>query len=235
MYHIALCRENSTVTESFSNLLKGISSTGNFVINITYFDDSRHLLKHYKFQFDVVLVFFKTDHSITKELDALKEFRFMDPSVPLLLLSHQAINIPEMFLTGITMSLKTPVSQGQFTNVFRKLLVGVQPKEKKILFQYKGKFRAVSVSTILYAQYYAHKITIQLMDGTSIVTAGSLKSILEQDTDNLLIKISKDIIINRIWIEGCESQTVRLKGIHEVFNVSRSKWRELKKIYLSDK
>lgn len=230
MVKIALCDDMEHERKKLGLWLEQYSKENNVQLFVDYFASGLELLQHYGHQYDLVIL--DVEMPEISGIETARQIRKEDEVVIIMFATHHRDYAVEGFRVDASSYFIKNSSYKEFALELERVLKKVKKQNNHIMIGDKQYGRFVAISSIVYVQYYDHKVTFHFMNGVEEEMRMSLKSILGQDVDSYFLQIHRGTIVNKLWIESCEQQTIKLRGIPELFFVSRPKWREVEDEYL---
>lgn len=230
MINIAICDDCVRVCKEIEDYLfqYGNKYKKEFYINV--FHSGEDLLSSYDGQYDIII--FDVEMKKLDGIETAKRVRQRDEQVIILFSTAHREYAIDGYKVDASGYLLKPVGYEDVEALLLKILQKLQRKKQEILIQMGGESRKEQISSILYIDYYKHKVTYYFMNGKNMEGRGTLKEILEHDSSSLLIQIHKNCIINKLWIQSCNNRMIYLKGISTPFEVSRPKWKMIENEYI---
>lgn len=233
MVNVAICEDESQDVERLILLLRKYKAEYGIEMLIESYTDGEMLISEFCNQYDIIFM----DVVLGKGLDGIKtakEIRKSDSSVAIIYTTcHDTYAINSYHVDASDYLIK-PVTYIHLKRALQKAMTFVRLKKYSILIKNKNALFELSLYDVLYIEYELRVLKIYKVIGEMIELKGTLKSMLELDKEDLLVKINKYQLVNRIWVYKCEEGKIYLKNKSDCLSVSRERWKGVKEIYIKD-
>lgn len=230
MIKIVICDDTEGEAALLQSWVVKYGSEHQLTMFTDVYPSGEQLLKHYGRQYDLLILDIELPG--INGVQAAKHIRRQDKEVRIIF----ATNYQDYAFESFQVEPSGYVLKSQpyliFAKTFMRTLNHLNARKSPILFRMNMDKYYVELGSIIYVEYFEHKLSVRLMDGTMKLVKGTLKNFLLQDSSGLLLHIHKNCVVNMLWIERCESRRIYMKGINLPFEVSRPKWKEIENRYL---
>jgi DNA-binding LytR/AlgR family response regulator len=232
MVKVAICEDESKDRDRLIHLLQDYKEEYEMDMSIDIYANGEVLISKFNNQYHVIFM-----DVILGGLDGIKtakQIRKSDPSVAIIYATHHNTNAINCYSVDASDYLMKPVTYVHLKRALMKATPYIRQKKYSMLINNKNSAFELSLYDVLYVEYELRTLKIHKVTGETIAMKGTLKSVLEVDKGELMVKINKYQLVNRIWLDKCEEGKVYLKDGRSSLCVSRERWKEVKDIYIRD-
>jgi DNA-binding LytR/AlgR family response regulator len=230
MIKIALCDDMELEREDIKNKLNRFQKENDMLMRIDEYSSGEELLKFYGNQYDLIIM--DVEMEGINGIEVARQIRENDLLVVLFFSTrHKQYAYDSFSVDAAGYVLKTE-TYSIFAERLKRAVSKMVKRQKGIEISFGREKRFVELRQILYVTYYNHCNIIRLIDGMYEKSKDSFKSILEKDTEGVLIKINRNMAVNVLWIDECVDGVIKLKSIKREFEVARRKRRYIEELYL---
>ncbi len=230
MIKIAICDDIPREAEKMEKWVTRFSKENKREFLIDIYESGEELLLHYGGQYDILIL-----DIVLKGVNGVRlasHIRKYDQKVLILFSTRSPDYAFESFKADPSGYLLKSQSYEIFSDIFKKTLNRLSKRKCPILICTQGIKQYVELGSIVYVEYFEHKLEIHFMNGSTQIMKGTIKNFKGQDENGVLMHIHKNCLINKMWVEQCGGRKIYLKGIEKPFDVSRPKWKEIEQEYL---
>lgn len=231
MIRIAICDDVTREAMKMKEWIISFSEKYNREIFVDIYESGEELLLHYGGQYDILILDIVLDG--TNGVYLAKHIRKYDQMVLIIFSTKSPDYAFDSFQADPCGYFLKSQSFEIFSDILKKALNKLQKRRCPVLIHSQGVKQCVELGSIVYIEYFEHKLEIHFMDGSMQTMKGTIKSFKMQDRNGLLLHIHKNCLVNKMWVEQCGKRRIYMKGIDMPFEVSRPKWKEVEQEYLS--
>lgn len=231
MLKIAVCEDERKDKERLLLLLRKYKAEYGMDISIDTYTNGEELLSKFCNQYDIIFM-----EVVLDGLDGIKtakQIRKTDSSTAIIYTTYNNTYAIDSYGVDASDYLMKPLTYAHLKRALKKAVTFVRQKKYRVLINNKDTLCEVSLYDVFYIEYEARMLKIYKVTGEIIEFKGTLKAMLEEDKEELLIKINKYQLVNRIWIDKCEEGKIYLKD-GSCLCVSRERWKGIKEIYIKE-
>ncbi len=232
MLKVAICEDERQDKERLILLLRKYKAEYAIDMSIDAYMNGEILVSKFCNQYDVIFM-----DVVLGGLDGIKtakQIRKSDASAAIIYTTYHNTYAIDSYSVDASDYLIKPVTYVQLKRALKKAVAFMRHKKYTILINNKDVLFELSLYDILYVEYELRVLKIYKVTGEIIEFKGTLKSMLELDKEELLVKINKYQLVNRIWVYKCEEGKIYLKDGRSCLCVSRERWKEVKEIYIKE-
>ncbi len=230
MIQIAICNESEQERNAMREYLARYEAKYCLKFYVDEYKNGRGLLRVHGKPYDVLFI----DVELEKEVGVaiVERLREINEEIILIIASSNAKHAIDACNMNAEGFLLKPSSYDAIEDILLKSLCKMRSEKGKMVIHFDGNTNIVQMESIVYVEYYNHKITFHLMNGEKLYERGSLKKFLDEYRGRYFIPINKNCVINILWIESYDKKSVRLKGVCNEIEISRPKWKVFEQNYL---
>lgn len=232
MFTVAICDDEKRVCEKIKEFVYEYGKRQGLTLHIDEYGGGESLCLAFDGQYDIVIL--DIEMPDMNGLSLAEQLRKKDKDVVIIFsTSHRqyALDSYEVEASGYMVK---PITAEKVEKELEKAFLRVKEHQSDITVKFDGEVRMISMSNLLYAEVYRHKLIYHMVDGSSLRGTGSLREVKKEDKRNCFVQTHKSFLVNMMWIEGYRQKDnlVFLKGKEEGVPVSRYRFEEFIDTYM---
>ncbi len=206
MLNVAIVEDEVDVARQTEKYLNAFADEHGIIITTRIYNNADSFLNDYKNNFD--LVFMDIELPGTNGLDASVKLREMDKNVMIVFVTNlMQYAVKGYFVNAFDFIVK-PFNYEDFAiklkRIFKSLLSN---QNKKVIINYRGGKKVVSIFDILYVEVNKHVLVYHLKK-ENIVTSGTLKKVIEEINDSNFALCNQCYLVNLRFVKEISDNTV---------------------------
>lgn len=206
MLNIAIVEDEINVAKQIEKYLNGFVDENGIAISSKIYNDADSFLNDYKNNFD--LVFMDIELPGTNGFDASVKLREMDKNVMIVFVTNlMQYAVKGYFVNAFDFIVK-PFNYEDFAiklkRIFKSLLSN---QNKKVIINYRGGKKVVSIFDIVYVEVSKHVLAYHLRK-ENVVTSGTLKKVIEEINDSNFALCNQCYLVNLRFVKEISDNTV---------------------------
>ncbi len=232
MLKVAICEDERKDKERLILLLRKYEAEHEMDMSIDVYINGEALISKFCNQYDIIFM-----DIVLGGLDGIKtakQIRKSDAAVAIIYTTHHNTYAIDSYSVDASDYLIKPVTYAHLKRALKKAMAFMRQKKYTILINNKDTLFELSLYDVLYVEYELRVLKVYKVTGETVEFKGTLRSMSEMDKEEILVKINKYQLVNRIWVEKCEDGKIYLKDGRSCLSVSRERWKEVKEIYIKE-
>ena len=222
MLNIAVVEDEINVSKQIESYINSFANEHRIEISITVYNNADDFLSYYKNNFD--LVFMDIELPGINGMDATIKLREKDKNVMIVFVT----NLMQYAVNGYSVNaydfIVKPFNYYSFAiklkRIFKSLLSN---QNKKIVINYQGGRRVVSIFDILYVEVNKH-VLIYHLKKENVTASGTLKKVFEEIGDDSFALCNQCYLVNLKYVEEIKDYNVIVSG--EKIQISHPKHKQ---------
>lgn len=206
MLNIAIVEDEINVAKQIEKYLNGFVDENGIAISSKIYNDADSFLNDYKNNFD--LVFMDIELPGTNGLDASVKLREMDKNVMIVFVTNLVQYAVKGYFVNAFDFIVKPFNYEDFAiklkRIFKSLLSN---QNKKVIINYRGGKKVVSIFDIVYVEVSKHVLAYHLRK-ENVVTSGTLKKVIEEINDSNFALCNQCYLVNLRFVKEISDNTV---------------------------
>ncbi len=232
MIQIAVCSESEDERTIMKEYLAKYEEECHLGFCVAEYGDVGDLLRIHGKPYDMLFVDIDIEVGRETGISMAKSLRAINEEVIMAIMSENGGHASDAYDMNAEEFLLKPLSFAMVEKALRRNLCQIRDGKEKVVIRFNGNTNVIRLESIVYVEYYSHKLTFHLMNGNRLYKMGGLKEFLREHGGEYLCLVNKNCIVNKLWVESYDKKAVRLKGRREDVEISRQRWKIFEIEYL---